>query len=374
MSPTAQSDVLRELRDSTHRFLSLAGSEDAAEPDHGLPEWWLDAASLGWLGLLAPERDGGADAGTAAATVIMEEIAYYNLATPYMASAVLATRALAASDRTAVAERWLPEMVKGKATAAVAVTGVNGLIHRQAVGPRLADGSDGTVTMTGSSHFVADAVHADLLLVAAIDSKGELAIVGLERPQPGIGIVPVPTHDRSRRICHVTLHEVRCTSDGVVARGEGAETLFAGVARDGMIALAADSLGTARRAFDLALAYAKERYQFDRPIGSFQAIKHKLADMYVLLTGSTALLHKATSAVDAREEELAVVALGSFVREAASRIAGDSMQVHGAHGYVWDHPCHRLLKRAKFNERYLNTLWTERDRLARQTLTVSGVY
>jgi alkylation response protein AidB-like acyl-CoA dehydrogenase len=161
------------------------------------------------------------------------------------------------------------------------------------------------------------------------------------------------------------MREVAFDPAAILARGCAAEHLLATMARDGLFILAADSLGTARRAFDLALDYAKQRHQFSRPIGSFQAVKHKLADMYVLLTGSAALMHKASLALErGADTELSVVAVGSYVREAAARITGDSMQIHGATGYTWEHPCHRLLKRAKFNERYLATLWAERDRLA----------
>jgi alkylation response protein AidB-like acyl-CoA dehydrogenase len=364
MKQSTDDDLLSDLRDSAHRFLARAASAGIGEVSQAVPEWWSDAVSMGWLGLVAPEWAGGADAGAAAAAAIVEEFAYYEVATPYVASAVLATRALSTRGESSLAERWLPEMVAGKATAAVAATGVNGLVHRAAIGPRLTDGFGGAVSLTGSSHYVSDAAFADLFLIASLDSRGELAVVGVERTQRGVGVVPLRTHDRSHRLGHIVLEQVNCPREAVLARGSAAEALFAAVSREGVFALAADSLGTARRAFDLALDYAKERNQFGRPIGSFQAIKHKLADMYVLLTGSAALLYHGASAVDSGDDDLALVSVGSYVREAASRIAGDSMQIHGAHGYTWEHPCHRLLKRAKFNERYLSTLWAERDRLA----------
>lgn len=373
-SQDGRDHALTELRTTARRYLARAldsTPDEASGSDK--PPWWAELAPLGWLGLVAPEKYGGAGAGLGAAAVIAEELAYCGAATPFMTSAVMATRALEQGGPSALAERWLPAMVDGTVTASVAVTGSNGLVHRDAVGPRLTRTSDDRLVIDGAAHYVADAAGADLLLVAAVDASGELVIAGIETAHRGVIIERLRTHDAGHRLSHVTVRQVELDPAAILAHGGAAEAMLAAMTQDGLFILAADSLGTARRAFDLALDYAKQRHQFNRPIGSFQAVKHKLADMYVLLTGSAALLHEAALALErGADNERSVVAVGSYVREAAARIAGDSMQIHGATGYTWEHPCHRLLKRAKFNERYLATLWAERDRLAGLALRPQG--
>jgi alkylation response protein AidB-like acyl-CoA dehydrogenase len=369
MTEALHDDVLGDLRDSARRFLAPLRSLPAETSDGhdgpDRPEWWAQIAALGWTGLLAPEDAGGADAGAAAAAVIIEELAYQSQATPFIASAVLATRALALAGESAAARQWLPKLAGGSAVAATVVTGASGLIHRDGIGIRMEATANGEVRLEGTAHYVAGAAGADLLLLAATSPAGQLAIVAAEPARPGISVLRLRTHDRGHHLSHVTLRQLACPPESTLAYGPAAEAIFAGIRRDGLYALAADSLGTARRAFDLALAYAGQRHQFGRPIGSFQAIKHKLADMYLRLTGAAALLRRAAGALDAGDDESrTLVAVGSYVREAASAIAGDALQIHGAAGYTWEHECHWLLKRAKFNERYLATLWSERDRLA----------
>jgi alkylation response protein AidB-like acyl-CoA dehydrogenase len=365
VTSTVHRDELQALRDSARDYLATVLRRDAPlENETEKPWWWPDLAALGWLGLLAPEQFGGSDAGVAAAVVVAEELAYADTTTPYLASAVLATRMLSAADSGGPAGPWLSGMVDGKLSAAVVVTGSSGLADRSALGVRVSRAGDG-VALDGVAGYVSDALSAELLLVAGSDEAGELVVVAVESTASGVTVEPARTYENGHRVAHVSFEAVVCEPAAVLARGPRAEAIYDATLRLGILMLAADSLGAARRAFELALDYAKHRYQFGRPIGSFQAIKHKLADMYVLLTGSAALIEQTTAALD-RGEDCArqVATAGSYVREAAARIAGDSMQVHGANGYTWEHPCHRLLKRTKFNERYLATLWAERDALA----------
>jgi alkylation response protein AidB-like acyl-CoA dehydrogenase len=367
-------DMLRELRDSARGFLARAIDAPPDETDPASrPAFWPEIAALGWTALLGPEELGGFDAGLDAACVIVEELAYSGAASPFMSSAVLATRALAAAPQSPLAARWLPDMAEGKATATVALTGSNGLADEAGLGVSASAGTEGGVVLDGAARFVADAQGANLLLVAAREANGGLVLAGIERTHPALRLEALVTHDRGHQLSHVFLENADCPATSVLARGEEARGTFEAVKREGIFALAADSLGAAHRAFDLALAYAMQRHQFGRPIGSFQAIKHKLANMSMYVTGSSALLYQAAAAIDSGlDPQRAIAAVGCYVREAASMVAGESMQIHGAAGYVWEHPCHRLLKRTKFNERYLSTLWAERDRLAGIALAGAG--
>src|SRR5262249_54816540 len=131
------------------------------------------------------------------------------------------------------------------------------------------------------------------------------------------------------------------------------------------VAIAADAVGAARRALDMAVEYAKQRVQFGRVIGSFQAIKHKLADMYVLQQAAEAAIEGAAEAmdIDPLGSRRRAATAGTFCRVAASRIVGDAIQAHGGIGFTWEHDCHLLFKRAKFDEVYLSDVWDQQDRL-----------
>jgi alkylation response protein AidB-like acyl-CoA dehydrogenase len=133
----------------------------------------------------------------------------------------------------------------------------------------------------------------------------------------------------------------------------------------GAVAVAADALGAAHRALDMAVDYARQREQFGRPIGAFQAIKHKLADMYLLVQGAALAVEGAADALDKGQDARRLVAVASsYARDAAVQVTGDAIQVHGGIGYTWEHDCHRLFKRAKFDQAFLGDPSAHRERLA----------
>jgi alkylation response protein AidB-like acyl-CoA dehydrogenase len=317
-------------------------------------------ASLGWAGLLVEERWGGAGAGMLDAVVVAEELGAHLTSMPFLSSAVLAATALSVGGSEAQQERWLPGLALGKMVGAAAVTGPQGrvgLIDVQAAG----DG-DGVV-LRGSCGFALDAAAADILLVAARRTGApapELYLV--ERGIAGMEVTELLTVDRTQRLARVELRDVRVAESALLPRSAGA--LEAMIAR-GSVAVAADAVGAARRALEMAVDYAKHREQFGRPIGAFQAIKHRLADMYLLVQGAALAVEGAAGALDAGQDARRLVAVaGSYSRDAATRVTGDAIQVHGGIGYTWEHDCHRLFKRAKFDEAFLGDPSVHRDRLA----------
>jgi hypothetical protein len=168
--------------------------------------------------------------------------------------------------------------------------------------------------------------------------------------------------DRTRQVARVVFRDVRVPAS---ARLPGGGEALTAMSDRGSVALAADALGAARRALDMAAGYAKQREQFGRPIGSFQAIKHKLADMYLLVQGAAVAVEGAAEALDAGGDARRPVAVAaSYARDAAVKVTGDAIQVHGGIGYTWEHDCHRLFKRAKFDEAFLGDPPVHRERLA----------
>jgi alkylation response protein AidB-like acyl-CoA dehydrogenase len=275
---------------------------------------------------------------------------------PFLSSAVLCCTALSVGGDDAQQRRWLPALASGQARGAVALTGGSGrpgFVDVQAVQDR-----DG-VLLRGTAGFVLDGAEADLLVVAALPGPELFVVQGGQAGVEAAGLLRV---DRTRRLASVVLRDVRVPDSARLPRS--GEALAATYDR-GCVALAADALGAARRALDMAVGYARQREQFGRPIGSFQAIKHKLADMYLLVQGAALAVEGAAGALDAgRDARRPVAVAASYAREAAVKVTGDAIQVHGGIGYTWEHDCHRLFKRAKLDEALLGDPSAHRERLA----------
>ncbi len=201
-------------------------------------------------------------------------------------------------------------------------------------------------------------------MVAARGDDSRVRMFVIERDAPGVSSSAELNVDRSRDCATLSFDDVRLDADAELAGDDG--HAIDRVHQCAGLALSADALGAARRALDLSVAYAGERKQFGRPIGSFQAIKHKLADMYVLVQGAAAALTGAARAVDASAPDAARLSsvAAAYVRDAATKVTGDAIQVHGGIGYTWEHECHRLFKRAVFDELFLRSPAAFRDDLA----------
>jgi alkylation response protein AidB-like acyl-CoA dehydrogenase len=367
---SVDTDVLEELRASARSVVERAADRRRfadtwnTEPiDEAL---WSQAVDLGWTGLLVDERHGGAGAGLQAALVVVEELGRRVATVPYVSSAVLGASALAFAGSPDQQRRWLPAVAGGERRATVALTGPDGRAAPARLPQAIRD-RDSWV-LRGESGFVLDGSDADLLVVAAQGDDGRVRTFLVERDAAGVSSVAELNVDRSRRCATLTFDDVRLDADVELSGGDG-EAVDRLHQRAGL-ALAADALGVARRALDISVAYANERKQFGRPIGSFQAIKHKLADMYVLVQGAAAALTGAARAVDASAPDavrLSSVA-AAYVRDAASKVTGDAIQVHGGIGYTWEHECHRLFKRAVFDELFLRPPAAFRDDLAELVL------
>jgi alkylation response protein AidB-like acyl-CoA dehydrogenase len=254
----------------------------------------------------------------------------------------LATTALFAPVLAALHHDLLDDVAAGTATGTLALAGPDGVPLPNA---------------DPTKAFVVEADRVDY--VAVVTDRDEVAII--PRPSPG-GVRFVATLDWSRRVCDVDVPPtLPAASTHRLERGALARVLDTA-----FVALAAEMVGTAHRIFDMTVAYAKVRYQFDRPIGSFQAIQHKLADSALALERATAAVHYAAMTVDADDAErgrachVAKAAAG----DAARRILKDGIQVHGGIGYTWEHDLHLYLRRATADEYLFGTTGWHHDRLA----------
>jgi alkylation response protein AidB-like acyl-CoA dehydrogenase len=362
----AADELLDEFRTSVRGVLRQAAAARGPQPVWA-PESTdafalAQAADLGWTGLLVDERWGGAGAGMLELAVVAEELGAHLTVIPFLSTAVLGSTAVSVGGSPAQQERWLPALASGRLRSTALLTGPSGRIGADRIAVSAIDDGD-SVRLRGESGFALDGAGADLLVVAARrpgEANPDLFLV--DGGSAGVEVTELLSVDRTRHLANVVLHDIRVDPEARLPRG--VEALRAMLDR-GSVALAADALGTARRALEMAVEYAKQREQFGRPIGSFQAVKHKLADMYMLVQGAAAAVEGAARALDeGRDPGRPVAVAGSYARDAATKVTGDAIQIHGGIGYTWEHNCHRLFKRAKFDEAFLGDPSVHRERLA----------
>jgi alkylation response protein AidB-like acyl-CoA dehydrogenase len=339
--------VVRELFDDRSGWPAVLARLEGPDPvDTGL--WRTLAAELGCAGLLIPESHGGAGAGYREAAVVAEETGRVAAPVPYLGSAVVATAALLASG-----DQLLPRLASGEVTAALAVefarmpggAAAGGApVSGVRLGPPEPGDPPGTARLSGTVAGVADALAACVLLVPA--DGVPFGLYAVDASAPGVTRQQVVSLDPTRPLADLAFDRVpaRQVATGDAASGAVADALTAGAAM-----LASEQLGVAQRCLDMTVAYVKERRQFARPVGSFQAVKHRLADAWVAVTQARAAARYAAACLAEGDPDVPVaVALAKAAcGDAAVLAAQECVQLHGGIGFTWEHPAHIYLKRAK---------------------------
>jgi len=347
----------------------LARAESPQTYDTAL--WKTLAVDIGCAGLLIPESLGGAGASFREAAVVAEEIGRAVAPVPYLGSAVLATVALLSAleageaGQAGDAAELLTGLAAGTVSAALAVSfsSMPGAKVKPTVriGPGEPDDPAGTYRLSGTVSAVADALPADVLIVLADGVPPGLFSVRAE--DAGLTTTPVVSLDMTRQLCDLTLDNAPARR---LAAGRQAELAADAALRAGAAMLAAEQLGIADRALEITLSYVKQRYQFARPVGSFQAIKHRLADWWVAVTQARAASRYAAACLaDANQDAAVAVALAKAACSDTALLAGQEMiQLHGGIGFTWEHPAHLYLKRAKSSSIGMGTADRHRASLA----------
>jgi alkylation response protein AidB-like acyl-CoA dehydrogenase len=312
--------------------------------------WRAVAADIGLAGLLIPEPLGGAGASYRELTAAAEQLGASVAPVPYLGSAAVATAALLSAARSGSppAADLLRRMADGSVTVALAVEFPARPGARPPAAVRVAaarSGDDaGTARLRGTIAAVADALPAELLLVPADGVPNGLYLV--EATAPGLHRTPLVSLDMTRQLCEVSLDD---TPAPQIAAGGAADGAVDAGLTAGAAVIAAEQLGVAQRCLDMTVAYLKERRQFARPVGSFQALKHRLADLWTTIALARAASRYAASclASDDPDTPVAVALAKSACCEAAVAAAQECVQLHGGIGFTWEHPAHLYLKRAK---------------------------
>jgi alkylation response protein AidB-like acyl-CoA dehydrogenase len=343
---TAEQD---ELRAAAAKFLASRAGRDArrsTESRTGYDEavWQAIAEQLGWSAMLVPAAYGGAGASFTELAVVLEEMGAVLYGGPFLASAVLATAALLHCGDEAAKRHYLPRLAAGELIGTLAVLEGNGRGGLDAVRCRARRvGTDWH--LNGHKSLVLDAGAAGLLLVVARSDDG-LGLFAVVADQTGVEVAAMSAIDGTRQLSRLVLHDCVATPVGEVGEvDQGLRTTLALAA----VALAAEQVGGAQRALDDAVEYAKTRRQFGRVIGSFQAVKHRCADMYVAVQGARAVTYHAVTVAAAGDADLGHVA--SIAKACSSdaffEVASENIHVHGGIGFTWEHPAHLYFRRAQ---------------------------
>ena len=365
----AFSEEQEELRRAVRRFLEDKSPEVEVrrlmETERGYDEsvWKQMSEQLGLLGLAIPEEYGGSGFSFVELVVVFEEMGRALLCAPYFSTVALASSLLLASSDDAAKADYLPGLADGTSIGAVALAEASGRWDEQGV--QLTATSSGTGwTLTGEKRYVLDGHVADLVLVAARTDAG-VSVFAVERGAAGLEATPVPTMDQTRKQATVSFS---ATPARLVGRDGQGWSLLSSMLDKAAVALAAEQVGGAQRVLEMAVEYAKNRVQFGRPIGSFQAIKHKCADMLLEVESAKSAAYYAGWAASEDNDELPVVAslAKSYCSEAYFHAAAENIQIHGGIGFTWDHPAHLYFKRAKSSELLFGDPTYHRELLAQR--------
>jgi alkylation response protein AidB-like acyl-CoA dehydrogenase len=347
------------LRQSVRGFLEaecpMTYVRQMMEDERGFSEeQWAKMVALGWTGLIIPEEYGGAGLTMVDMVVVLEEMGKVVFPGPFFASTILGGLAIDLGGTAAQKQQWLPKLADGSLRATLAQVEESG--RWDADGIQLAaQAAAGGFTVSGTKLFVHDAHNADLLIVpvrtggAGVDG---VTLLVVERKAKGVAVRVLKTMDQTRKLCEVTFDGVSVGKEAVLGEvGKGWPLLDRLVDR-AKVALCGEMCGGAQKVLEMSVEYAKVREQFGKPIGSFQAIQHKCANMMVQVESAKSATYYAAWAVanDVPEAHLAACMAKAYTSDAYRFVSAEGIQIHGGIGFTWEHDMHLYFKRAKGSE------------------------
>ncbi len=338
-------------------------------PEGMSQELWGKLGEQGWLGLIYPEAYDGMGLGLVDLTVLMEEMGRAVVPGPYFSTVLLGGLAIVEAGGEAQKKEWLPKISSSDKRVTLAWMEPSATLGTEGVTlPAVERG--GRFTLSGTKLFVPDAHTADAIVVAARTKTGTsedgVSLFLLPKETRGLEVKLLPTMDQTRKLCEVTLKDVSVGSDALLgAAGAGWKPLARTLDR-ATVALCAEMCGGAQKVLDMTVEYAKIRQAFGRPIGSYQGVKHRAADMLVDVENSKSITYYAAWALDegVAEGPLAVSMAKAYVSDAYRRVSAAGIQLHGGIGFTWEHDLHLYFKRAKGSEFTFGDATYHRERVA----------
>jgi alkylation response protein AidB-like acyl-CoA dehydrogenase len=370
------SDDLSELHDELRSLARDLLGRGAGVATHGagpVPADWGLMAGAGWTGLEVPEALDGSGATFAEVGVILEEMGRAATSSPFLGTVVLGVGALGLVAPARATDDLLRRIAVGELRVAAAVTD-GALDHVGPVPPFRIEASPEGPRVHGRADFVPDAADVDDLLLLALDADGTPVLVHADRALAGLAVVEQPVLDAPRRFGAVSASGALLDPSSVLPFAGDPHHAASRLVDRAALAVAHDSLGLARAMLDATVAYVGERRQFDRAIGSFQAVKHACADMLVGVTVAEELVRSATEAfvAEAPGAPVAVSMAKARSSEVAVEVAGSAMQLHGGIGYTWEGGIHVHLKRAALDRSLFGSPAAHRRRVASRYVGSKG--
>jgi alkylation response protein AidB-like acyl-CoA dehydrogenase len=362
------------LRATARKFLENECSSEfvrarMAEDRGFTPEFWTKLAEQGWLGLVYPEQYGGAGLGFVDLTVLMEEMGRAVMPGPFFSTLLggLVILEVGSDDQK---KEWLTKIAEGQARVTLALTEPNARWDAAGV-TATAKASGGGFTLSGTKLFVPDAHVADALVVVARTRETKnpedgVSLFLVPANARGLAVKLLPTMDQTRKLCEVKLGDVALPSTALLGTVDGGWAPLARVINRACVALSAEMCGGAQKVLDMTTEYAKIRIAFGKPIGAYQGVKHKAADMLVDVENAKSLTYYAAWAVDENVAEAALAAsmAKAYTSDAYRKVAGAGIQLHGGIGFTWEHDLHLYFKRAKSSEATFGDATYHRERVA----------
>ena len=347
------------LRQSVRGFLDaecpMTYVRQMMEDERGYSEdQWKQMVALGWTGLVIPEEYGGAGLNMVDMVVVLEEMGKVVMPGPFFASVILGGLAIDLGGTDAQKQRYLSDLAAGKIKATLAQVEESG--RWDAAGVSLpAKAAGGGFSLSGTKLFVHDAHNADILIVPARtggSGTDGITLFIVDAKAKGVAIRVLKTMDQTRKLCEVTFTDVAVGKDAALGAVGAGWALLDRVVDRAKVALCAEMCGGAQKVLEMSVEYAKVREQFGKPIGSFQAIQHKCANMMVQVESAKSATYYAAWAVanDVAEAHLAACMAKAYCSDAYRFVAAEGIQIHGGIGFTWEHDMHLYFKRAKGSE------------------------
>ncbi|HEX6153013.1 MAG TPA: acyl-CoA dehydrogenase family protein [Solirubrobacterales bacterium] len=359
-------DEQQAIKSTAHDFLaSRFKSErirEIAASENGFDEsGWKEMAELGWAGLALPEEWGGQGLGIVELAILFEEMGYALAPSPLLSNTIVGL-ALNAGGSDEQKERYLRQLADGELRGAPALIDAGGTGEPMKFS-MAADSSGDGVVLNGEKTLVLDAGSADFFLVATADGRRHI----VEKDAEGVTVTAEESIDPTRRLSSVRFDGVQVVPEASLpGRAEDYPPVFLRAC----VALAAESTGLAQRALEMSVEYAKDRQQFGRPIGAYQAVSHRCAQMLLETENSRSAVYGAAWAADAEPESLPLAAsmAKAYASDAGWRVPDAAIQVHGGIGFTWEHDLHFFLKRGRSNAAMFGDAKWHRERVAEAVL------
>jgi alkylation response protein AidB-like acyl-CoA dehydrogenase len=341
----------REVR----RLMEAGGTADPAV-------WSQITGQLDLTGLIVPEEYGGGGFGFLDLALVVERAGAALLVAPLL-STVAAASALVLSHDAELKSKYLPALASGEGIGTLALAEESGSWDSAAVTTSAAEGPSGEVLVTGVKMYVVDGQNADLFITSARSPEGSVGLYVVDARSPHVVVTALNTLDMTRPQARIEFNSAPARA--LTAQSDASAILERAVATASIL-LSAEQVGGAQRCLDMAVEYAKIRVQFGRPIGSFQAIKHKCADMLLDVESARSAAYYAAEVLDGGDDDVLVAAAlaKAHCSSAYTRVAGENIQIHGGIGFTWEHPAQLYFKRAKSSEMLFGDPAWHRERLA----------